>query len=130
MKIKGEVKPSKMSGLVGVIAGTFMLVFGVGFLIVLIPELNFHDGSGPLTILFFICWIGIVSLIIFTSAKFYRNKSAESVMDINVEGDDIIKTQENDIESKFRTLEKLRDEHLITEEEYQLKRKEILESKW
>ncbi|MBQ7359989.1 MAG: SHOCT domain-containing protein [Lachnospiraceae bacterium] len=141
MSKKIHVRPGKGQSKVGFIAGLLFCLLG---LFVVIPIF------GP----FGIIWTGMAALITFIN---YRNgftdKQIDShVIDIEENGDDVTITSnrgfesytfrqesagdygssekngaEEDVESRLRKLQSLYDQALITREEYEQKKQDILE---
>ncbi|MCX7904554.1 MAG: SHOCT domain-containing protein [Caloramator sp.] len=109
------VKQSKEQAIFSMIGGLIFIIIGITFVI---PNLG----------LFGIFWTLIAALIFGSSVYNVVNKrglpswSAE-IEDINIESDD-------DFETKLRKLNKLKEDGLITEEEFQRKREEIMNEKW
>jgi len=130
MKLKSQVKSGKQPALIGLITGIILLVFGITFLVSIQGDLSHEDSSGSLITLFFICWILVMLLIIFMNARSLSRTNAPSMIDIDTETEDNLLQPENNIELKLKQLEKLKNENLITETEYQQKRNEIMASKW
>jgi len=116
MSRRVRVKQSKGAGLVGGIVGILFVIIGI---VKVVPI--FGD--------FGLIWTGIA--VIITIVNFYDAFSDKGIAswEIDVNSNEHIR-ENNDFEVKLRKLEKLRKEGLITEEEYIIKRQEILNDKW
>lgn len=128
MKLNSRVKPSKPASLIGAITGFLFAIFGIVFLSVVSQEQGFMDDGGSVILVFFILFIMIcLAITIFYLANFFSKKGI-SMLDVDIEKDmnDIGGQDENKIESRLIKLESLKDKGLITVEEYQQKKTEIL----
>jgi hypothetical protein len=119
-------RPTKLSGVVMIVIGAIFLLFGM------VP-LNAAEGEArPFALIFGVIWVLIcLSFIIYgiyvlTSAK----PSAGIVYDIEDNNMNIGPSASGDFEVRLRKLEKLKDDRLITEEEYKSKRAEIMKEQW
>lgn len=116
-----RVKPSKPASLFGMIIGIVFVFIG---LFIVIPNVG----------LFGVFWTLIALGITCSQAySFFSNKGVASwEMDIETdkEPDKIIPTTSDDFEVKLRKLNKLKEDGLITEEEFQKKREEIMNREW
>ncbi len=124
---KAIVKTSPLSAVATLVFCVLMLIFGLVFLIEVLPDEPFALFFKALWLLF--CIGGIIySLIVLGSYSGPdKNKiplSATDVIEIKDEGKAI------DFDDRLRKLESLKNDHLITEEEYRQKREEILKDKW
>lgn len=122
---KIKVKPGKAQSKIGFIASLLFVVIGI---VIAIPTFG----------LFGIIWTGLAALIAFTEFKNGfsdegittheiiiddDNHASDDKADIQNVGNDI----GNDIEAKLIKLNSLYDQRLITREEYDEKRKELLD---
>lgn len=126
MKNKAYIKPTKPALIVGIIAVMAMLAFGIFFMKLLINDES-SIGFG-----FIIIWLLFVLLI---GAMFVYNlvnkKDEKSVgEEISFTGNWPQNNTTNDFNTKLRMLDTLKKDNLITEEEYQYKRAEIMNSQW
>lgn len=135
MSRKVNVVPGKISraaaGMGAVIAGLF-LVFGVIFFVVALEDTPSSEGGLQLLqAAFFVIWvvvclgIAIVNLRIFIKAK---NPADDSILQLEEEAGEAPAVADFDV--RLRKLETLRQDGLITEDEYQAKRAQLLEEKW
>lgn len=119
---KIKVKPGKAQSKIGFIASLLFVVIGI---VIAIPTFG----------LFGIIWTGLAALIAFTEFKNGFSDEGITTHEITIEDEDT-RTSEgaddaeevgNDIEAKLIKLNSLYDQRLITREEYDEKRKELLD---
>jgi hypothetical protein len=119
-------RPTKLSGGVMIAAGAVFLLFSILPLSAAEGEARpFAIGFGAVWILMCLSFI-IYGIYILTSAK----PSSGIVFDIE---DNTVRNDPapaGDFETRIRKLEKLREDRLITEEEYKNKRAEIMKEQW
>lgn len=127
MDYKTKVKPSKASSITIIISGVLFLIFGVVFLISISSELSSDDG-GPLIIAFFAIWIIMcIGFVVFGIANLVK-KDGISTYEIDFNKVDGSTNEDmSNVEQRLRNLENLKQKRLITEEEYQKKRKDIID---
>lgn len=122
MSPKAYVRPGKTASVIGIIAACVMLAFGIVFFLLLQ-----EDGSS-IGQIFVIFWLLFVILIIAYYVYNLKSRKASSaaleVIDLDVPGSG------PSVEEKLRSLERLKKDRLITEEEYRQKRAEIMQQKW
>ncbi len=113
-----RVKQSKPSALAGMLMGIIFIV--VGFTTVL-----------PTFGMFGVLWVLICLVITATQAyNFFSNKGVSS-WEVDVDAPDYAGPANNpDFETRLRKLGKLRDDGLISEEEFNRKREEIMRQPW
>lgn len=130
---KISLTPSKTVSAGSFVILIFLLLFGIGFAIIVGTVLSENDASPVMTMFFFlfiIMWIGTVLFMLIYHAKNFNSKKGISLMDINSEaGIGNKEIQRNPAES-LRDLESLKKEGLINEKEYEQKRAQILGDKW
>lgn len=109
----------------------FLLLFGIGFAVVVGNVLVENDASPMFSFLFFIiivAWIGTVLFMLVYHIKNLNRANGLSLIDINTEPNN------NDVKrtpmQSLRDLELLKKDGLITETEYQQKRVQILDERW
>ena len=108
---RGRVRSSKSQSLIGAIAGTIFVFIG---LIVVVPEF------GAFGVLWTLMAVGITG----TNAYNFFSEKGISYYEIDLEPSD------EDFDSKLRKLKKLKEDEIISEEEYNIKKDEILREKW
>jgi hypothetical protein len=112
-----RIKPSKPQSIVGMIAG--ILFVGLG-LAVIIPMF------GPFGIIWTL--FAVVITVYFAINVFSERGLAHT--EIDVERDLETPNDALPFDERLRRLENLRDEKLISEEEYEQKRQEIMRQQW
>jgi len=129
---KLSIKPSKPVSAGAGIGLVFMLIFGIGFAAVVGNVLQENDAPPLFSMLFFlviIIWIGAVVFMLIYHFKNLKSKDGVSLFDISTESD-INKEPSNSPMQVLRELETMRIEKLITEEEYNSKRKLLMAKDW
>lgn len=129
---KLSLKPSKPVSAGAGIGLIFMLIFGIGFAVVVGNVLQENDAPPLFSMLFFlviIIWIGAVVFMMIYHFKNIKSKDGYSLFDISTESDNN-KESGNSPTQVLRELEAMRKEKLITEEEYNSKRKQIMDKDW
>lgn len=112
-----KVKPGKIQSKMGFIAGILFVILGI---VVAIPTFG----------LFGIVWTGVAALIVFTNYKNGFSEEGVATHEIILEdGMDATESHGDgeDIEAKLLKLNSLYEQRLITKEEYDAKRKELLD---
>lgn len=114
--LRQRIKPSKTVSKFGFFVGLLFCLFGV-FMIL---------SSGLLTgtfivVPFFLLWTGIAGFITYTHYKNGFTDEGIAMYDIETP---------EDFEEKIRKLQRLREDGLITEEEFFSKREAIMREKW
>ncbi|NGQ96813.1 SHOCT domain-containing protein [Brevibacillus sp. SYP-B805] len=113
------VKPSKPALILGVIFGIFFILIGVTQAL---PRFGVFGVFWTLAGVA-ITGFNVYHLVTGRGAGFYE-------VDVQSTGGDRTEPAAGDFETKLRKLERLRQDNLITETEYQKKRDEILREKW
>jgi amino acid permease len=126
LKQKAYIRPGKVGSVMGIIAGTAMLIFGLFFLTLL------QDESSQTGRIFMLLWIFIVLCIIgYSIYNLVTTKaSLAATEEIELESGDAADQASGNFEEKLRSLERLKKDGLLSEEEYTQKRKEIMQQKW
>lgn len=126
---KARITPGRLPVLqarVGMVVVGLMLLFGLGFGLVVMWQTP--DSEGVLKILiglFFLLWVTVCLAIFKVFARIARQGRAgvpDSLLEVEYGG--------QDFESRLRKLEGLRRDGLVSEQEYESKRQEILKEKW
>jgi len=112
----------------GIIVAAAMLVFGIAFFVALDEE---GDGIGQVISILYICYILII-IGYYTYALINFDENSDANVGEIIEMDNAFNTREvgASFDDKLRKTEQLRKEGLINDEEYAVKRKEIMEQKW
>jgi len=117
MRRKVRVKPSKASSLMGMIVGTVFVLIGLA---VVIPNVG----------AFGVFWTLIAVAITGMNAFNYFSKEGIASMEMDIDSSEVSMSSSDDFAARLRKLTQLRDDGLITEDEFQQKRREILGEKW
>jgi hypothetical protein len=119
----------------GAVVAVLFLIFGVIFFWVIMSDTSsFEDGLWMVQIAFLVIWvvgclvIVIVNLRVFVKARIPADASLFEVEDDA--GEQQATTSDAAFDIRLRKLESLHKEGLITEDEYERKRAEILGEKW
>ncbi|MGB9907015.1 MAG: SHOCT domain-containing protein [Candidatus Saccharicenans sp.] len=133
------VRPSPTSSIITLVMSILFLIFGVVFMGSVLGEAD--EARGPMSI-FLVIWIGaclglaIYSLINLSSyGKSRPNPAALEVLEVEDKKSPDKNKEDNDkarpdFGVRLRELEALWKDGLLNEEEYQRKRREILDEKW
>lgn len=128
MRQKAYIKPTKPALILGLIVAIFMLLIGVFFFTLLTEE---GAGIGQVFLIFWM--LVVISMIVYFAYgihNFEKNNVSGISQEINLP-DSFIQTQGSDsFDERLRKLEKLKNDGLISSEEYAEKRKEIMAEKW
>lgn len=120
---------------VGIVVVALFLVFGLVFGFIVLKETPDSESGQKLVIgTFFLIWaVACISILVLFGRVLSKQKNprGKSLVEIDVEeSSDTASTKNGDFESRLRKLEELKKDGLITEEEYQNKRAQILNEKW
>jgi hypothetical protein len=137
-KRTATIRPSPFASLAGAIVNALLLLFGVTLVSSSLLENNSETGMNVLIAMFGLIWVTACGLGIFYNIRNYRTWSRSSpdspaaatslgVIEYDVAPD---KDSPVDFETILRKLESLRKDGLITEDEYQEKRGELMAKKW
>jgi hypothetical protein len=110
-----RVKPGKGSSLAGLIGGIIFLI--IGFTIVI-----------PIFGWFGVLWTLVALVITIVNGVNAFSAKGVPIYEVTMSGDG--KTQDADFAVQLRDLKELKDDGIITETEYNIKREEILNKKW
>jgi hypothetical protein len=124
---RGVVKSSPLSAVAILVFCFLMLIFGLFFLMGQLPD-------EPLALFFQFLWFIFCIGGIIYSIVILGSYSKDDKTEIPLAASDVIEIQEEnrslDFDERLRKLESLKNDNLITEEEYNHKRQEILREKW
>lgn len=126
MKGKAYIKPSKPSLIVGLIVIILMMGFGIFFMTLIAGESESAVGMVFLSIWLLVCLVIAGSMLY----NYFKQDDDSAIGSEITFTDQETPTVTNNVENKLKQLERLIKEKLITEEEYQSKRKAIMESEW
>lgn len=125
MKQKAYIKPSKPLLVFGLIAVAVMIGLGILFMSLIADEQESQIG-----IVFMSVWLLIALLIAGSMLYNYFSKENAPGIGSEITFSDGEPDQSTSFEERLRKLEGLHLDQLITEDEYQKKRKEIMDTKW
>jgi len=128
-----KVKPSKPLSAGAMIMLVFMLLFGIGFTVLVGGVLS--ENEAPLAMkfvfyLFMVGWIGTAVFMLVYHGLNLKSRKGLSLIDIETESGPPTEETKRDPIQRLRDLEALKKDGLISEEEYRRKRAEIMEEKW
>jgi len=129
---KISLTPGRTISAGSIVGLIFLLLFGIGFAIVVGNVLAENDAPPMFSFLFFIiivAWIGTVLSMIVYHAKNLNRAKGLSLIDINTESDSNSVVERTPMQS-LRELELLKKDGLISEIEYKQKRAQILDERW
>jgi len=129
---KISVKPGKPVSAGALILLTFMLVFGIIFFVSVGMEIMAYDEPALKYSLlaFALVWCGAVLFLIVYHLLNLKRAKGVSVIDVDIESSDVKGSDRQDPMERLRELEALRKDNLISAQEYEIKRQEILSEKW
>lgn len=111
-----RVKPSKSQSFVGMIGGVVFVFIGFG----MIPRIG----------MFGIFWTIMAMVIAGMHAYNYFSDKGVASWEMDVEASPQVSNREEDFETKLRKLNRLKEDGLITESEFEKKRADIMKSEW
>lgn len=122
------IKPGKPISGASIFVLSFLLIFGIVFGLLVSNVLIENEASTLMSLPFYIiiiAWNGTVIYMLIYHGKNYFGKKSLSLLDIEKEDDNTSSPVE-----RLRELEAAKKERLITLEEFEQKRKQILDDKW
>lgn len=128
-----KVKPSKPLSAAGVFMLVFMLLFGIGFLVLILNVLFENDAPLVMKIIFPLFIVGWIGTVLFLLVYHFLNlKRAKGLSLIDIETESGLQAGETNRDPirRLRDLEALKKDGLISEKEYRQKRAEIMEERW
>lgn len=131
--MRTSLKPSKPVSAGSIAVMIFMILFGVGFLVLVSSVLSQNDAPVIAFIVLYVFMIGWLGTAIFMLGYHILNlkrKKGLSLIDIETESGSQEDISKNDPMQKLRSLEKLKSDGLISEEEFKTKRADIMNQKW
>jgi hypothetical protein len=109
MSYRIGVKPGKAASLLGMVVGALFVLLGLA---VIVPTFG----------AFGLLWTAVAgAMTLFYAYNFFSSRGA-SAYEVNVESPDGV----SDLDASLRKLARLKDDGLLTDEEYELKRAEVL----
>jgi hypothetical protein len=128
-----NVKPSKPASAGALVGLSFMLLFGIGFSVLVGNVLVENEAPVAMFFVFGVFMIGWLGTVVFMLVYHFLNiKRAKglSLVDIEAEPGQQINDPASDPMQKLRSLEALKHDGLINEDEYRRKREEVMQQKW
>jgi hypothetical protein len=119
-------RPTKLSGIALIAAGAAFLLFSF------IPFSAAEGEAQPFATIFGIIWVLLcLSFIIYGVYILVSTKPSAGIV-YDIEGDALQNNpaSRDDFDARLRKLEKLKQDRLITDEEYKNKRAEIMKGSW
>ncbi len=120
-----QVRPGKAGSIILIVMGSIFFVFGT-----FLTSIGLSDSSDStfqtLIWLFRVIWWAVCLAMIIYGLLMLIRKKPPSMMEMDLE----YTGTEGDFETRLRKLESLRKENLITSQEYDKKRAEIMGEKW
>ncbi|MBA4392658.1 MAG: hypothetical protein C0407_03800 [Desulfobacca sp.] len=120
-----RVRPGKSGSLVLIVMGSLFFVFGTFLTNVGLAE-NSDSSFQTMIWLFRIIWWAVCLAMITYGLLMLTRKKPPTMLEMDLE--DI--GTEGDFEVRLRKLQSLRNENLISQQEYDKKRAEIMREKW
>lgn len=131
--MKLNVSPSKPASIGSLIGLFFMLLFGIAFSFLVGNVLIENEAPIAMSIAFGIFMIGWLGTSVFMLVYHFVNLKREKGLPL-VDIETVPGTQAEDTVSdpmqKLRSLEALKQDGLISEDEFRRKREEIMQQKW
>lgn len=118
---EGRSKPSKAMSAMSLVMGAGMLLSLAGF---------FFGGPGVGVSIFVTFWvIGFLTILGYHIANLFSDEgSSHGDFEFTARASESV--DHNDFEAKLRKIQRLKDDGLITADEYQQKRSEIMSQQW
>lgn len=130
---KLNIRPSKPASIAALIGICLLLIFGIGFAIVVGKEIVGNEAEPALSIafvLFMIAWVGTALIILIYHILNLKRAKGLSLVDIEAEPGTQADGTDSDPMQRLRSLEALKHDGLISEDEFMRKREEIMQQKW
>lgn len=126
-----SVRPSPLASVAGIAGG----IIGLGFGIVFLASAPSEPGPDGFRKFFFLIWFLLCGGIIVYYARNLASFSKEGAPSVPLTATDVVEMEPDeacamDFAERLRKLEGLRKDGLVSEEEFQRKRREIMEEKW
>ncbi len=127
MSQKMQIKPTKPTLVMGLIVAVAMLVFGVFFFNAVLSDSGGEPGPA---IGFMALWFLVLGVIIVYYVFFLKSRKGVVEIETETEAAPPKTDAAPDFDAKLRKLEGLKKDGLVTDDEYRIKRAEILGEKW
>jgi hypothetical protein len=131
--MKSSIRPARPTSVASMIAIIFMILFGLGFTVIVGNAL--HENEAPMIaffafFLFMIGWIGTAVYMLIYHIKNINHPQGVPLFEIETESGVGGAEGETGFARKLRDLEQLKKDGLINQEEFSRKRSEIMGEKW
>jgi hypothetical protein len=128
-----NIKPSKPASAGALIGLSFMLLFGIGFTVLVGNVLV--ENEAPVAMffvfgVFMIGWLGTAVFMLVYHVLNIKRAKGMSLVDIEAEPGPQVDGPASDPMQRLRSLEALKQDGLISEDEFRRKREEIMQQKW
>ena len=126
-----SVRPSPLASIVGIAGG----IIGLGFGAVFLAAVPSEPGPDGFKNFFFLIWFLLCGGIIVYYVRNLASFKKEGTAGVPLTATDVVEMEQDeacamDFAERLRKLEGLRKDGLVSEEEFQRKRQEIMEEKW
>ncbi len=128
-----NIKPSKPASAGALFGLFFMLLFGIAFAFLIGNVLVENEAPVPMYFVFGIFMIGWLGTVIYMLVYHFLNlKRAKGLSLVEIDTESGFQTNESvsDPMQKLRSLEALKKDGLISEDEFRRKREEVMQQKW
>ena len=128
-----NVKPSKPASAGALVGLSFMLLFGIGFTALVGNVLV--ENEAPVAMffvfgVFMLGWLGTAVFMLVYHVLNIKRAKGLSLVDIEAAPGTQIDGPASDPMQRLRSLEALKQDGLISEDEFRRKREEIMQQKW
>jgi hypothetical protein len=130
---KTSIRPAQPTSVASLIVLSFMLLFGIGFAVLVGNVL--YENEAPLImslvfLLFIVGWIATALYMLVYHIRNIKHPKGLPLFEVETESASSGAEGEAGFARKLRDLEQLKTDGLISQEEYSLKRAEIMGEKW
>jgi hypothetical protein len=131
--MKIGIKPSKPVSIGSLVGLCFMLLCGIAFFILVGNMLSENEAPPAMSVFFYLfmaAWIATTLVMLVYHVLNLKRAKGLPLIDIETEPGLQLDGKEDDPMQRLRSLEALKHDGLISEEEFTLKRAEIMKEKW
>lgn len=128
-----NIKPSKPASAGALVGLSFMLLFGIGFTALVGNVLVENEAPAAMFFVFGVFMLGWLGTAVFMLVYHFLNiKRAKGLSLVDIEAEPGLQISEpaSDPMQKLRSLATLKQDGLISEDEFRRKREEIMQQKW
>jgi hypothetical protein len=130
---KSSIRPGRPVSIGSLIAIVFMVLFGVGFTVLVGNVLRENEAPIAMSVIFYLFMAGWLALALFMlvyHVKNLRRPGSMPLFEVELEAGPGGGAAEISPARKLRDLEQLKKDGLINQEEYSQKRAEIMAENW